>query len=120
MERFFHEKTGLICYKEKPRRVIENGQTTIIEPTALRFRSHPGADGRDWGMYMTDDEDTKLYMRNRGDVMTEQQWIEKTTPAEVLIAHARDRDAAQKREIQEANALIQNLRQKLEQRGQQK
>lgn len=109
--RTFYSKCGnLICYLEKPKRVIENGQATVLEGPRIEFS--PQADG--YGRFVTSDSLNIAFLEKRaretGDIFDGATYDRLTTPPEV-------RNAQLERQITANNSLIEQLKSQLGERA---
>jgi hypothetical protein len=99
---FYSSSGNLICYLEKPRRVIENGQSVVLDGPRIEFSPQ----GDNFGRYVTSDPQEIAYLEKRSrevkDVFGGDTYIKLTTPAEV-------RNAQLERQISTQNALILDL-----------
>lgn len=105
MRRFYHKSANFTCYPGKPQRVVEGGVSTLVEPEPVIFKDMAaGQSGAsDWGMHVTDDPDIVAYLEGRPDVLSEESFLEETTPLEDRYSRHKE---ASSRTIRQQNRLI--------------
>ncbi len=107
-ETFYSASAGLTFYPKPSERVIEGGSSKVVDPNPVQF--NPIGDG--FGRFVTNKpeliEALKRRLKTVGDVFRGDEYIKRTTPAEIQVSEAM-------RVIKTKNRLIADLeREKVE------
>lgn len=94
--------------------VLESGIKATFGEKYLEFSPTSGPDKRTYGVVTTDDPEKIAWLekeiaRGNDDVMTPEQFYERTTPSEVKIRALRNEQEAAKRELHVKNQIIADL-----------
>jgi hypothetical protein len=114
MEKFFHKCGGIVMYPKPVRRLVADGVAITDDGPMIQFAP---CGSRDAGMYVTKDPELIKYLRERGDVMNEQEFLEWSRTPEQRLQQAESQVEMKDRTIQEQNKLIKDLEQRLNKSG---
>jgi len=111
--RTFYSKSGhLRCYPKKPTRVIEDGQSKVIDGDPIEFIPNGVAHERGmWGQFTTGDPELIAFLEARSDVVGPGEFNRAITPDSVRVKNLEDDNSKLLREITEKNNLIKRLEQ---------
>jgi hypothetical protein len=83
----FYSRSGhFILQVKKPRRIMQDGQATLVDEKIIEFS--PQGDG--YGRFVTNDPEVISALEKNPNVLTPQRYQEETTPPEVRFQMERD------------------------------
>jgi hypothetical protein len=107
---YYSRVRALSLHAALGKKVLSDGEVVRLGEKVVEFQPI----NAEHGQYVTDDPEVIAYLEKRvkekGDVMTTEQYNEAITPAQVKIDYLRDKVSAQDRLIEEQNRLIASLR----------
>ena len=108
---FYSLAPGLICWAGKTRMDSVDGTLQAITPPCVRFQPvEKGANGKQFGMYQTEDPDIIEYltarMKTNQDVISAEQFARFIVPAETRATQLEETV----RELQEQNRLLKQIK----------
>jgi hypothetical protein len=83
---FFSRAAHLTIQIRPPRRIMQDGQATLVDEKIVSFS--PQSDN--YGRYVTNDPDVIAALEKNRNVMSAQQYQEETTPLEIRLQMERD------------------------------
>jgi hypothetical protein len=83
---FFSRSAHFTLQVKKPRRIMQDGQATLVDEKIIEFS--PQSDG--YGRYVTNDPEVIAALERNANVLSAQRYQEETTPLDVRLRMERD------------------------------
>jgi hypothetical protein len=109
--RTFYARAGhLSFYVGEPKRIIEDGQTKVLDPPLIQFSPTGVSDGEvSWGQYTTSDLAEIAALEGRDDVVGPEEYNKHVTPPAIRVTQLEKSNADLLRELSDRNTLIERL-----------